>query len=247
MRSWLCFILMFGLPVWAAPAMRACIDHYPPFQIITDDGIMGESLVALNLLAKLIKHDLVIKTSPNFARCLRMLKVGQVDVVAGLILKPKRQAYASFLPYREDSHYVFISRDPDINIEYYEQLANHTIAVSRHTHYFDRFDQDPELRKIVVNDIKTAIAMLAKERFELLIVPEMILPSIRRDFTQFDNLFKVHPYRFKPQRIVYFGFSRKHQLVIEPDMLSTTVEAAYENGLFIKEIETFTNEHLEWY
>ena len=247
MRSWLCFILMFGLPAWAAPSMRVCIDHYPPFQIISDDGITGESLVALNLLAKLIGHELVIKTSPNFARCLRMLEVGQVDVVAGLILQPKRQVYASFLHYREDSHYLFISRDPDIDIVDYEQLADYTIAVSRHTHYFDRFDQDPELSKMVVNDLKTAIAMLAKQRFDLLIVPEMVLPSIRQDFAQFDSLFKVHSYRFKPQRIIYFGFSRKHQLVIEPDMLSTTVESAYEDGLFIKEIEEFTSEHLEWY
>ncbi|BAJ01745.1 hypothetical protein SVI_1774 [Shewanella violacea DSS12] len=86
---------------------------------------------------------------------------------------------------------------------------------------------------MVVNDLNIAIAMLENQGFEILIVPEIMLPSIKRDFAQFDSLFKVHSYRFKPQGIKCFGFSHKYQLIIEPDTLSTCVEAAYEDGLLI--------------
>ncbi|WP_179024374.1 ABC transporter substrate-binding protein [Shewanella sp. Scap07] len=245
--AWIAFLVVINFPAWAAPKLRLCVDHYPPFQIIEDEQVTGENVVAARLFAQLIDHELVIEQSPNFARCLRMLETGNVDMVAGLIQQPQRMTYAHFLPFRLDSAYRFISDLTVADIHQYQALRQHTIGVSRDTFYFERFDQDKQLRKVVVNSIDIAMNMLLKGRFDLLIAPEITLASLQRRFPQFVERLKVHPYQFQEQRLIYFGVSRKHKLSISDIQLQRTIEQAYREQEFQKEIERFIESNVDWY
>ncbi|QYJ84907.1 hypothetical protein K0I73_11650 [Shewanella mesophila] len=176
-----------------------------------------------------------------------MLEMGSTDIVAGLIAKPERERYSYFLPYRPDSSYSFISQLSLPAITHYEELKQYSIGISRDTQYFERFDQDKNLRKLVTNDVNVATNMLLKERFQVLIVPTTVLPSLKRRFPQFEQQLIVHPYSFKEDRIIYFGLSKKHQLDLPIEQIESIVTKAYEQGLFMQEIDKFISEHIEYY
>ncbi|WP_394205692.1 substrate-binding periplasmic protein [Shewanella waksmanii] len=245
--AWVVLAILMSFPIWAQPKLRLCVDHYPPFQIVQGEHVSGENLVAARLFATLIEHRLEIVKSPNFARCLRMLETGDVDLIAGLIQQPQRMTYAHFLPYRPDSAYRFISDLTVADIYQYDALQGHTIGVSRDTYYFERFDQDQQLRKIVVNSAEIAMNMLLRGRFELLIVPEITIASLQKRFPQFEQRLKIHPYQFQEQRVIYFGVSRKHQLQIDDAKLKAVIDSAYQQQLFIHEIARFVEQNVDWY
>lgn len=95
--------------VASAGQLRACIDEFPPYQSLMPEP-HGNNIAALRLFAKLIDHDPVFLPSPNFARCQRMLDMGDADIVAGVIASPERQQRWILLPYRRDSRYLFLTR-----------------------------------------------------------------------------------------------------------------------------------------
>ena len=228
--------------------MRVCVDHYPPFQILQpEQPPIGEHVAALELFASLLQRQLTFIASPNFARCLHMLEQGSVDVLAGIYAKPERAAFSYFLPYRNDGRFVFISQQTLANVNDYEDLSALSIGVSRETEYFDRFDGDAKLNKVQTNDVISATNMLLKGRFDLLIVSEVVLPSLRARFSDFDDKLKVHPYSHAEQRLVYFGVSKRHQMAIPLSEMQAIIGQAYEEGRFMQVVEEFATYHLERY
>ncbi|MXR68470.1 transporter substrate-binding domain-containing protein [Shewanella sp. JBTF-M18] len=228
--------------------MRVCVDNYPPFQILEPDrSPIGEHVAALELFASLLQRRLVFVSSPNFARCLHMLEQGSVDVLAGIYAKPERAAYSYFLPYRNDGRFVFISQKALANVNDYEDLTTLDIGVSRETEYFDRFDSDARLHKVQTNDVISATNMLLKGRFDLLIVSEVVLPSLRARFGDFDDKLRVHPYTHEEHRQVYFGVSKRHQMGIPLSKMQAIIGQAYEEGRFMQVVEEFAKQHLEHY
>ena len=242
--------LLAAPPVYAEDeqTMRVCVDHYPPFQILEGEHEpIGENIAALELFAHLLQRHLTFISSPNFARCLHMLEQGSADVVAGIYAKPERAAYSHFLPYRDDGRFVFISQRELASVNDYEDLRPLSIGVSRETEYFDRFDKDDRLNKVETNDVISATNMLLKGRFELLIVSEVVLPSLGARFRDFDDKLRVHPYSHEEHRQVYFGVSKRHQMGIPMDKMQEIITQAYEEGRFMQAVEQFATQHLEHY
>lgn len=240
--------LLCSFSVVSAGTMRVCVDHYPPFQVLSADAEpIGENIAALRLMAKLLEHDLSFETSPNFARCLHMLEGGRVDVVAGLIDKPERHTYSYFLPFRPDSRYVFISLKGFRAIKDYDGLVDASIGVSRETQYFERFDSDQRLRKVMTNDMISATNMLLRSRFDILILPKVVLPSLKKHYPEFEQKLMVHPYTYEEIRPIYFGVSRKHQMNISLHEMERIIGEAYEQERFMSEVEQFILEHIELY
>ncbi|ASJ97213.1 substrate-binding periplasmic protein [Shewanella marisflavi] len=229
-------------------AIRVCVDNYPPFQILVPgEAPKGEHIAALELFAALLERRLEYITSPNFARCLHMLENGGVDLLAGLYAKPEREVYSDFLPYRSDGRFVFISQKTLTSVTSYEDLTPLTIAISRQTEYFERFDKDVSLHKVETNDVISATNMLLKGRFDLLIVSEVVLPSLKARFSDFENKLKVHPYSYEEERQVYFAVSKRHQIGLPLAKMQALIGQAYEEGLFMREIERFAEQNIEYY
>ena len=242
----LCLVLAMYFPVATGAAMRACVDHFPPMQFLTPE-VTGENIVALKRLAQLIDHDLQILESPNFARCMWMLETGQADIIAGVIDKPERHQFALLLPYRFDSTYLFVSLEGTSPIERYEDLQSRIIGVSRHTSYFERFDDDDSLYKSVVSDVRVAMRMLLKQRLDVVIVPEKMQKILWQEFNSSDVPLQVNPFTYKENRPLYFGVSKKHQLAIENDKLEQIVVEASAQNVFQSEIDLFIQSHIELY
>ncbi|WP_372872467.1 substrate-binding periplasmic protein [Shewanella sp.] len=215
--------------------MRACVDEFPPYQSLTPNP-HGDNIMALLKLAELINHNAAFIASPNFARCLRMLDTGQVDIVAGIIDADNRSQRWLLLPYRQDTRYVFLYRPGTEPVRQYEDLYGHRIAVSRNTLYFERFDQDAELKREVVSDLLTGVRMLIADRVGLVIAPENALQFLASQFSGFHQLLRVSEFGVQPERIIHFAVSRRHKLAISNDELAQLAEKAYRDGLFERAI-----------
>ncbi|MFT5758765.1 MAG: polar amino acid transport system substrate-binding protein [Alteromonadaceae bacterium] len=237
----LLFFLSFSVN---AKVMTACIDHYPPLQVI-EKNIYGESISALNALANLINYEIKFVIGPNFARCLRLLALGEVDVLAGLIDSPERRDIAQLISYKKDTQYIFITRINSDDIKSYLDLQNKLIGITKNTLYFEQFDNDLNLKKVPVKDIKVALRMLVKERIDIVITAKVILHSLMGELNIKQQI-KINPFTFGLNRNLYFGISK-----LSPMRLNKTeikkIELAVQQGLFVKEIDKFIAEHPELY
>jgi len=234
---------MASLPV-TAKKMTACIDHYPPLQFAAKKPY-GESISALKTLANLLEYKIKFVKGPNFARCLKLLELGKVDVLAGLVNSEKRRKIALLLPYKKDTQYVFVIRNQSPDINKYDDFIGLNIGVTKNTLYFKPFDSDKSIKKIEIKDIKTGLKRLVKGRVDVLITAEEIFNSSVKELDIADKV-KLTSYTHKVERSLNFGFSKRSNIRITKSKIAK-INQATENGLFIKAINEFIAQHPEYY
>lgn len=242
-----CFIVYCLAFSTLASTMKVCIDHYPPLQILSEQP-KGESIEALKKLANLLGHNIEFIPGPNFARCLRMLELGQVDVLAGLVDDPARYHFAHFVPYQADDSYIFVSRIDSADIVNFEDLAKHVVGITKDTKYFKQLESEQAIKKVLIKDIASGLQMLLKKRIDVIVTSKTILQGIQNELgdIDIDSKIKVNPYRYKTDRNLCFAFSKKSKLTFSTnDMLK--IQQAVQQQIFSKAIEAFIIENPELY
>jgi len=216
--------------------MYACIDDYPPYQYLgsTPHGI---HVTALTKLAQTLNKKIQFIESPNFARCVRMLKNGEVDVIAGLNKSKKREEFAFYAPYRIEENHVVISNKA-INISDYTSLQGKIIGVPRGTTYFRKFNDDTSLNKIPIQSIIIGIELILKNRIDIIITSRMIANLLIDDITKAHLKATVIKRNDNEDNVSYFGFSKLNKLdLFQHEIIDRTTQA-FEQGKFNDEIKT---------
>lgn len=210
--------------------VRACIDDHPPYQVLADEPY-GSHIDALKVMATVLDKRLEYIRSPNFARCIAMLRNGEVDVIAGLGKTPEREKFAFYTPFKQADALKVISKN-SITINKYEDFSGKIIGVSRGTMYFPRFDNDKSLNKISIQNERVGLSLLLKNRIDLMMTSPILLASLSTEISN-ANL-KISPIELDELRAkeTPFGFSRKHQLDMSNKEIIEKIRAAYLNGQF---------------
>ncbi|MDF2180126.1 transporter substrate-binding domain-containing protein [Aliiglaciecola sp. CAU 1673] len=246
-KGWWLFLSVFlSFTSIAKPVLKACIDEYPPYQILGNPPA-GEYVSALEVLAMKLDMALVFETEPDFSHCMDSLKTGQVDILAGLVQSPQRQKDMYFLPMHQDTHYVFVTRNSAKPIEKYEDLQGRLIATAQDYIYFPRFNQDQSLHKIPVKDVHMAYKLLLAGRVDVAISSEQNLSAILGGNPNLKEHIRVHPYHELADRVVYFGLSKKSPHTANLEKLLEKVQLAFEEGAFQQAMEDFSNKNPEYY
>ena len=108
-------ILLFLSLLWASYSQAhdknlvACIDDHPPYQYLSDKP-HGIHISALEKLSNVLERHLKFEQSLNFARCVAMLKKGEVDIIAGLGKTEKRNKFAFYAPFKISDSLKVISK-----------------------------------------------------------------------------------------------------------------------------------------
>jgi polar amino acid transport system substrate-binding protein len=208
----------------------ACIDDHPPYQYLGAKP-HGTHISALEVLADLLDKELTFVQSPNFARCVAMLKNGDVDVIAGLNPSAQRRKFALYAPFKPADSLKVISKE-GIIINTYNDLKGKIIGVSRGSSYFPRFDNDDTLDKISVQNDRIAFSLLLKDRIDLIMLsPE----ALETHYEEINNTkLKVSPIALEEVRNnkTFFGFSRLNKLNLSEKELINKVTSAYQKGIF---------------
>ncbi|WP_085296726.1 substrate-binding periplasmic protein [Cognaticolwellia mytili] len=208
----------------------ACIDDHPPYQYLGNNP-HGTHISALEVLASLLDKKLIFVQSPNFARCIAMLKKGDVDVIAGLSKTTQRSKFAIYAPFKPADELKVISKE-GIVINTYDDFKEKIIGVSRGAAYFPRFDHDNTLDKVSVQSDPIGFSLLLKGRIDLI----MLSPELLKTFSEEINSkkLKVSPIVLEEVRnnATFFGFSKYHKLGLSNKNLVEKITSAYQKGLF---------------
>jgi polar amino acid transport system substrate-binding protein len=209
----------------------ACIDDHPPYQYLGENPY-GTHISALKTLAKVLEKKIVLIQSPNFARCVAFLRTGYVDVVAGLNQTEERKEYAFFAPFKLADKLTVITRK-DLTIDKYNDFTGKIIGIPRGATYFTKFDNDETLNKISIQNERVGLALLVKNRIDLMIANHDVLDLHFEDITKSE--LKASPINLDEHRTkyTYFGFSEKNNLDLSKEEITSTIKKAFEKGRFI--------------
>lgn len=214
--------------------MLACIDDYPPYQYL-DSPPHGIHVTALTKLAKTLNKKIQFFESPNFARCVRLLKNGDVDVIAGLNRTKNREEFAFYVPYRKEEDHVIIS-NKSIDINGYKSLQGKIIGVPRGTTYFRKFNDDTSLNKIPIQSIRVGIELLLRNRIDIIITSRFSADLLIDDITKAHLKATVIERDDNQDKVSYFGFSKLNKLDLTQDEIIERTTKAYEKGDFRDEV-----------
>ncbi|MFD2166149.1 substrate-binding periplasmic protein [Thalassotalea euphylliae] len=228
-------LLSFFILVASAQAKQedivACIDDHPPYQYLAEVPY-GTHIAALQTLAKILDRNLVYVRSPNFARCVAMLKSGEVDVVAGLNITEERKAFAFWAPFKMADELNVITKK-DITIEKYDDFRGKIIGIPRGSTYFYKFDNDDTLNKVSIQSERVGFSLILKERIDLIMASQQVLDSHITDIKKAE--LKISPISLYELRAkeTYFGFSKKHRLSLSDEEIAFKTLDAFKRGVFL--------------
>jgi polar amino acid transport system substrate-binding protein len=208
----------------------ACIDDHPPYQIIAKKP-HGSHISALKVLADVLNMKVKFIESPNFARCIALLKQGEVDVIAGLNSSKERDKFSFYTPFKSADHLRVISKE-GISIKNYDDFKGKIIGISRGTNHFPRFDKDDELQKIAIQNVRIGFSLLIKDRIDLIMVSPATIETLSKELS--DANLTVSPIELNEMRNkeTAFGFSKSHKLGLTNKEIIEKVSLAYQQGRF---------------
>lgn len=204
---------MFPVLSVSLPKVSIAVDHAPPFAVIAADGeISGAVIDIVKSMQQYYDFEVELIGCP-FPRCLKMLEEGDVDIMGGLILTPKRANKFHFVspPYMVlSSSFVFYARaDSDLDLNTYEELLTKKIAVIRGAAHFSRFDNDTRLEKVEALTEVNAFDMLFKKRVDLVIAVEKTADYAAQIVNRPTQKLKKMTYRYDDTIYGHMAFSSK--------------------------------------
>lgn len=226
--------------------LLACLDEFPPYQILTEPPI-GEHVSALTQLGEELQLEVQFVTEPNFDHCLKRIKQGTADVIAGVLDREERREFLHLLPMRHDTAYIFATRPDAPPIESYNDLNGRLIGVTENVYYFEQFDQDASLQKVALNDVHLTYKLLLAGRVDTVINSLENLTAIFASDPDLKDKILIQPFTHELNRLVYFGFSKHSIHAARLEEIRPKVEAAFAAGRFETAIHQFAADHPQYY
>ena len=161
---------------WAqAPALRFAFSELEPWKTKQGGEHGGAYTEIVRELARRLNRPLQIIDCP-LKRCLKLMEMGDADIVIGVQQSPERARYLQHLatPYRRTStDRVFLQRAGDSRrITRYEDLNGLRIGIKQGSEYFDRFDEDERLVKDPAPTNEATLRKLVLSRIDVALLPE---------------------------------------------------------------------------
>jgi polar amino acid transport system substrate-binding protein len=158
-----------------AQTIRLAFDELEPWKTRAGREHTGAYTEIVRELARRLNVKLQIVDCP-LKRCLKLLEVGEADLIIGVQPLAERQGYVQFLatPYRRfSSDRVFLLRVGDTRrIDRYEDLAGLHIGVTGGSGYFARFNTDKTLIKDAALNNEASVRKLLLGRVDTALMPE---------------------------------------------------------------------------
>ncbi|MEW6983921.1 substrate-binding periplasmic protein [Colwelliaceae bacterium 6471] len=219
--------------------MVACIDDYPPYQYL-DSPPHGIHVTALSNLAKVFNKKIQFIESPNFARCVQLLKTGEIDVIAGLNKNSDREKFAFYAPYRIEEDHVVISKKTS-DISDYQSIKDKIIGVPRGTTYFKKFNDDTALNKVPIQSIRIGIELIIRNRIDVIITSKSVANLLIDDITSANLKATLIKQNNNKEEVSYFGFSKLNKLnLLPPEIINRTTQA-FKQGKFKDDVNAINS------
>lgn len=185
----------------------------------------------MNLLVKEARVESVNYYLP-FARRLRSLQLGQVDITAGLIKTEQREQDIYFLEpaYLSTARHYFVIRKSELrSLNQYSDLYPMRVGIKLGAKHFARFDQDHKLYKVKLNNQSECLKMLERKRVDVCLAGETGRHKALNS-SLWAGKFKIAKFEVPYDSKVYIGISRQSSLYQQRDKLEHLLNYLHYSG-----------------
>lgn len=217
------------------PSLRLGLYHYPPFyyteQVVEPYGLAKDLLLPV---AKAFNANLEIIPCP-FARCLKMLTDGDIDIMPGLIKTPVRAERIHFLQpamMQFASSFAFYGhKSLKKPVRQFSDLSTLTIAVMRDAAYFPLFDQ-AKLNKVAVPSESDALYLVQQQHADVAVMVEgTAAGAFAHAGLTMDDLVR-QPYAVEQQILGYLGLSKASPWFAKAPDIEQQLQLLYRQGWY---------------
>ena len=205
------------------------------------DGIVRHIIEAL---AQRLQMRVDIELAP-FARRLKWMESGKLDIMGGLLKRPEREAYIYYVvpPYVDINRKIFyVRKGEEDRIRCYEDLYGRVIGTKIRSLYFPRFDTDPNLVKEAVGNVEQNFRKLLSGRIDAVIYSNRSGGMVIETMGIADRI-GVAPYAYTASNPVYIGISRRSPLMAKRTQIEAAVRHMVESGEMAELIERYHRAH----
>ncbi|WP_085300000.1 substrate-binding periplasmic protein [Cognaticolwellia mytili] len=226
MRAFIFFLAIFTcLNLYAYKAKKLVIRAAVAEEF--KDGLHSKYL---KYFADKLNVTLELSTMP-FARRLRHIENGQLDLIVGIQKTEERQdEFVYILPHYELlSHRIFTLKENHHQIKSYQDLAGKHIGINHYSKYFQRFDNDENINKFRATGVVQNIELLLRGRIDAFIhYEESTLPLL----SKMGKKGKITKSLYQPdyETLHYLAISSHSKLATRQDELKLIVEQAIKNN-----------------
>ena len=226
--------LLFIVPAtsFAEDVLKIGLNPTPAWKMQNEQGeLEGPEVELMKLIGERLGLRVEFEVAP-FKRCLKYMETGEVDLMSGLLKRPEREAYITFVepPYKKRSNKIFyVLKGSSVRINSYEDLAPLRIGKKSGVHYFPKFDNDAALFKDAVTENELNVKKLLRHRIDTYIVTESTGDYLLYQMGELDSIEKAD-YRYSKENPVYIGFSKKSALIERQDEIIAVIQDVVENG-----------------
>jgi len=211
-------LLVFFSPTYAK-TITTCLDYTPHMNI--NNGAKkwsGPNIETLHHIAKQLSMELDTTIRAPFARCMVLLKTGEIDIVAGLINTEERAKLFHMLPYGVKNQLAIFHLKANKNkFNSLNQLKDLIIGMHRAFALPDNIKQSALFQHLTpIASVKTGLRMTLKGRID------GVLATIATGKTTIDKWPELHyKFSFTPVEVdkeisknkkIYLAISRKSSL-----------------------------------
>jgi polar amino acid transport system substrate-binding protein len=159
----------------AGAVLRVSFNELPPWKALGPKGEpTGVDVEFLNVVAGRMGLQVEYVHYP-FKRGLKMLELGEVDMMTGVLRRPEREAYLHFIepPYKNrSSKAFFVLKGREHSITRHEDLHGLRVGTGLGGRYYPCFDDDDAIEKFPVAAQDLCFRMLAAGRVDAVIMTE---------------------------------------------------------------------------
>jgi polar amino acid transport system substrate-binding protein len=223
-----------------AEELVVAIDNYPPWSIIDKKTYQGIDVDIIKALAAELSLTVKFITCP-FKRCLAFIENGQADLMPGLFKTSEREKYMMFIEpaYFDDPPKVFyLKKDTLKQINKYEDLETLIIGVKRGASYFDKFDNDHKLKKLIVTREVQLLNLLKIGRIDTFVSTESFADYLIAK-EGFNGEFTKASFHYGPGNVSYLVISKKSAFTEKIALFQQSVKEAVNNGTYNKIADDF--------
>jgi polar amino acid transport system substrate-binding protein len=207
---------------------------------VSEEHADGVVVRIMERLAEKLDIKLEMHLAP-FARRLRWMETGEIDIMGGLLKRPQREAYIYFVspPYVTENRKVFfVRKGEEHRIACYEDLHGLIIGTKIHSRYFPRFDKDGSLKKEAVGNVELNFKKLLAGRLDAVIYSNRSGYMKLMEMGIADQVSQAS-YVYKEDNPVYIGISRQSALMKDRKRVGAILRQMIENGEIERIIESY--------
>lgn len=215
-------------------------DVWEPFRIQENSSLTGIDIEIIQLLEKELDLNIKIVQKP-WARCLKSMESGSVDMMIGLAYTEDR---AKYIEYIDLAYYrvkpAFFQLKNKTKISNYKDLSNKKIGYVNGSSYFKEFDNDLTLEKVALPQEKMLITMLLRNSIDLFIGSD-IQVKYELNKKKLSNRIIETAYSPDHQIDLYIGISKKSDLIDKKDIIEEAISKIINDGKVDEIVQGYIN------